>query len=158
MQIRLLESSDADWAARLILERWGGPLVVSKGRLHDTRKLPGLVASVAGRRVGLLTFSKRHSQIEIVTLDALEEAKGIGRALVNAVCAHAAKIGAGRVWLVTSNDNINAIAFYTRCGFRLVRIRLDAITEARTLKPQIPETDEHNVPIRDELEFEIIIG
>jgi len=155
MQLRLLESSDVSWAARVILERWGGPFVVSKGRMHDTRKLPGLVASIEGRPVGLLTFCKRYSQIEIVTLDALEEGKGIGRALVKAVCAHAAKIGVRRIWLITSNDNVGAVAFYTRRGFRLVHVWLDAITEARKLKPQIPEKDDRGVPIRDELEFEM---
>ena len=154
MQTRLLREADASWAAKVVRERWNGPFVVSKGKVHDTRQLPGIVADDEDRMVGLLLYSHEGGNIEIITLDALEPRRGIGRLLLDAILARAVEVGVKRIWLVTSNDNVGAVAFYSRCGFRLVHVWLEAITSARSLKPLIPLMDKNGVPIRDELEFE----
>ena len=154
MQTRFLKESDASWASEIINERWQGPFIVSKGVVHDTRTLPGIIACDGDRAVGLLLFSRKDADIEIVTLDALELRRGVGRLLVDAIGAHAVDAGVRRIWLITTNDNVGAVAFYTQCGFRLVHVWLEAITKARKLKPQIPVMGRSGVPIRDELEFE----
>lgn len=128
--------------------------MVSKGKLHDTGRLPGIVAVDGTCRLGLLLFLHEIEEVQVVTLDVLERRHGIGRLLLDAITSFAISHHATRVWLITTNENVGGIAFYTRCGFRLVEVRLDAITEARRLKPQIPEADKHGVAIRDELEFE----
>jgi ribosomal protein S18 acetylase RimI-like enzyme len=154
MQTRFLNKSDAAWVSRIVGERWNGPFVVTRGVVQDTRKLPGIIACDGDTAAGLLLFSRKGAAIEIVTLDALELRRGIGRLLLGALCAHAIETGAKRIWLITSNDNMGAVAFFTRCGFRLIQVWRDAITKARELKPQIPLAGEGGVPIRDELEFE----
>ena len=58
---------------------------------------------------------------------------------------------------ITSNDNIDAIRFYLRRGLRLVAVHLAAIDEARKLKPSIPLVGENDIPIHDELEFELML-
>jgi GNAT superfamily N-acetyltransferase len=138
-------------------ERWHGPFVVTKGVIHDTRQLEGIVACEDGHVRGLLLFCQNDSQIEVVTLDALEQRRGIGRMLLDAISRCAQLRRTQRLWLVTSNDNVGAVAFYTRCGFRLVAVHLDAITKARELKPDIPSVSANGVEIRDELEFEKIM-
>jgi hypothetical protein len=61
-----------------------------------------------------------------------------------------------RVWLITTNDNLRARAWYGRRGFRLVRVDEGAVDRARVLKPAIPPTNATNgLPIRDELELEL---
>lgn len=154
MEVRALQESDAAWVSEYIRDQWAGPSVVSRGRVHDTRKLPGLVAMEAGRPVGLLLFAVEEREIEIVTLDAFEKRRGVGRALLAAVVKHALAKQATRVWLITTNDNVDAIAFYTRCGFRLAQVHQDAMTQSRRLKPEIPMDGHYGLPIRDELEFE----
>jgi hypothetical protein len=57
--------------------------------------------------------------------------------------------------LVTTNDNVDAIAFYLRCGWNLVAVHREALEESRRLKPEIPHVGEHGLPLRDELEFEL---
>ena len=106
------------------------------------------------RRLGLLLYDWEDEAIEVVTLDALERRRGIGRLLLDAIGAHARQCGARRIWLVTTNNNVEAIAFYTRCGYRLMSVSLDAIAEARKIKPEIPPVDSHGVAIQDEFEFE----
>ena len=63
--------------------------------------------------------------------------------------------GSTRLWLITTNDNVDALRFYQRRGFRLVAIDRDAVERSRaTLKPGIPRTGLHGIPIRDELTLE----
>ena len=43
-----------------------------------------------------------------------------------------------RVWLVTSNDNLDALRFYQRRGLRIVDVAPGAVDAAGQLKPAIP--------------------
>jgi acetolactate synthase regulatory subunit len=55
---------------------------------------------------------------------------------------------------VTTNDNVDALRFYQRRGFRLDTLRAGAVDEARRgLKPLIPESGRYAIPLRDELEL-----
>jgi len=79
----------------------------------------------------------------------------VGTALLEAVERLARAAGCEHLWLVTTNDNIDAIRFYQRRGFRIAAVNADAVTESRRkLKPGIPEIGAYNIPIRDEIEFE----
>jgi len=156
MHTRNLQPADSRWVSDLVRERWNGPFVVTKGKKHDTRCLPGIVACNDDRPVGLLLYADSGSEIEIVTLDALQQRQGVGRLSLEAISDHASGRAVRRLWLVTTNDNVGAIAFYTACGFRLAAVHLDAVTRARELKPGIPPVGTGGVAIRDELEFEKI--
>lgn len=59
------------------------------------------------------------------------------------------------VELVTINTR--ALRFYQRAGFRFRALRVDAVTESRKVKPQIPELGYDDIPIRDELELELLV-
>ena len=75
--------------------------------------------------------------------------------LINAVREAALSAACHRVWLITTNDNIQALRFYQRRGFELVAVHRDAIKESRKLKPEIPEVGMHGIPLRDEIELEL---
>ena len=75
--------------------------------------------------------------------------KTSGKSLKNKDCK--------RIWLITTNDNINAIKFYQKCGFVFSAVYCDAIKNSRRIKPEIPLIGNFNIPIRDELEFELIL-
>jgi acetolactate synthase regulatory subunit len=55
------------------------------------------------------------------------------------------------VRLVTTNDNMRALRFYQRRGFRLVALNAGALDRSRELKPEIPATGMNGIPLRDEL-------
>jgi ribosomal protein S18 acetylase RimI-like enzyme len=59
--------------------------------------------------------------------------------------------GCRQVQLVTTNDNMRALRFYQRRGFRLVALHPGALERSRELKPEIPETGLHGIPLSDEL-------
>jgi len=147
--------SERAWLERQLFGSWGSTIVVSRGQVHDASRLPALVAVQADELVGLATFILDEAQCELVTLDALRERQGVGSALLARVVEHASERGCRRVWLITTNDNIDAIRFYQRRGLRLVAVHPGAVDEARQIKPAIPLTGEHGIPIHDELEFEL---
>jgi GNAT superfamily N-acetyltransferase len=102
----------------------------------------------------LATYRLDDDQCELVSLNSLLEKHGIGSALVEAVREEAGAAGCRRLWLITTNDNLPAQAFYEKQGFALVQVHRHALTESRRLKPEIPLVGVNGLPIRDELEYE----
>jgi len=92
-----------------------------------------------------------------VSLDALEQWRGIGTALLAAVEEAARTAGCTRLWLITTNDNTGALRFYQRRGMVLAAMHPDAIAASRAIKPAIPAIGNHRIPIRDELELEMAL-
>jgi ribosomal protein S18 acetylase RimI-like enzyme len=56
--------------------------------------------------------------------------------------------------LTTTNDNVDALRFYQRRGFRLCGLRIGQVQQSRELKPEIPLTGAYGIPLTDELELE----
>ena len=104
--------------------------------------------------MGLLTYELAGEQCEIVTIDSFREGIGVGSMLLDAAVHLARDIRCRRLWLVTTNDNVHAQAWYEGRGLRRVARRPGAITEARKLKPSIPLLGQGGIPITDELEYE----
>ena len=154
---RKISKDDRGWIAEFIRSRWGSEMVVVHGAVYHPAGLEGFVAGNEKENVGLVTYKIENDSCEIVTLDAIIENKCIGSNLVTLVLKEAKSTGCKKVWLITTNDNIKAIYFYQKLGFQLVKIYPDAVENSRKIKPGIPQTAENGLPIRDELEFEIII-
>jgi DNA-3-methyladenine glycosylase I len=155
--IRPIDSDDGDWIERFVTERWGAEFVVAHYEVFHCRELPGFVATEGEEKVGLLTYKITNDNCEIVSLDSLRQRAGIGTSLIEAVKAAAIESGCKRLWLVTTNDNMNALRFYQKRGFVLVKINRNALEFARKLKP-IPLIGAEGIPLRDEIELEIMLG
>ena len=154
MIVRPLGEGDREWVRETLRELWG-ETVVSRGAVHDPTALPGFVAEEGGERVGLLTYRVDGADGEVVPIDAFPEGAGAGTALLDAAARAARDAGCGRVWLITTNDNLRALRFYQRRGFRLVAVHPDALERSRELKPSVPEIGLDGIPLRDELELEL---
>jgi len=133
----------------------GGPLIVSRGQLHDASELPAFIAWRGSERVGLSTYRLEGEACELVSLDSLYPNQGIGTALTVAVADAARRAGCRRLWLITTNDNLPALRFYQRRGFVLAALHVDAVAASRRLKPTIPLLGWAGIPIRDEIELEL---
>ena len=118
-------------------------------------RLPGFVALRDGEIVGHISYRGEGARCEIVSIDAEPQHAGIGSRLLDAVVEAARAEGFKVAWLTTTNDNLDAIRFYQRRGFRLSALRRGAVDEARsTLKPAIPEVGSYGIPMHDELDLE----
>ena len=155
--VRPLTPADRPWARATLERGWGATAVARLGELVEAVELPGFVAVEGAEPVGLLTYLERADGVEVVTIQALTPGRGIGRALMDAVHAHAVAGGAPRVWLTTTNDNVRAFGFYQRWGMDLRRVIRDGVAESRRVKPSIPAAGAGGIPIRHELEFERVI-
>ncbi|MFQ5832842.1 MAG: GNAT family N-acetyltransferase [Candidatus Thorarchaeota archaeon] len=154
LEIRSISDADKTWVRQMSIEHWSSEVMVTRGRVYRVEDLPGCIALLDGERVGLLTYFVHEDSIEIITLNSLLEKQGIGSALLSAVQERAMEIGRTRIWLVTTNDNLEALRFYQKRGFFIRSIYSNAIKNSRRLKPEIPLVSENGIPIRDEIELE----
>ena len=157
LEIREMEDNLRPWATRLIREHWGSDVIVSRGRIHRAADLPGFVALLDGRPIGLLTYHREGDQCEIVSLNSLRERSGIGSRLIARAAEMAAAAACRRLWVITTNDNLAALRFYQRRGFRLAALHAGAMAQSRRLKPGIPEVGIDGIPLRDEIELEMVL-
>lgn len=141
----------------ILRDEWNCPPLISRGKIIDTTILPGFLIIEDEIIKGFITYRFASDECEIATLNSFEENRGIGTALIKAVLDIAEKNSCRRLWLITTNDNINAIRFYQKKGFELKAAHINAIELSRKLKPSIPLIGMDNIPIKHELEFEIII-
>jgi N-acetylglutamate synthase-like GNAT family acetyltransferase len=158
VRIRPAQLADEPALARF-LERWNALSVARRGMLERPLEHGTLVAVDDGRLVAVLAYVIRGTDCEVMALYVDEPRRGIGTALLDEVGALAEGAGCSRLWLVTTNDNLDALRFYQRRGFRLAALRPGAVVESRVrLKPTIPATGSHGIPLRDELELERELG
>lgn len=140
-----------------MVERWGAEEMVIHNEIVYPANFPGFAIFDGQDLQGLVTYRISGRSCEVTSLDSFIENTGIGTALLAAVEDAARKAGCSRVFLVTTNDNLNALRFYQKRGYRLSALRPGAVIESRRLKPQIPELGENGIPLRDELELEKIL-
>ena len=157
LEIKPITDADQNWIRELLQTYWGSVQVVSRGRLHQADQLPGFIAELWGQKVGLVTYHLENGQGELVSLNSLVERQGVGTAMVQAVRQVAQAAGCTRLWLITTNDNLAALRFYQKRGFVLGQLHPNAIEQSRQLKPEIPRTAQNGIPIRDELESELLL-
>jgi ribosomal protein S18 acetylase RimI-like enzyme len=157
MNIRRLEPDDLPRLREFWVEHWGGDSMVIHGEIVHPEQLEGLAVQDGREWIGLVTFRIMGDDCEIISLDSVRERKGIGSALIEMVVEEARTKGCRRIFLDTTNDNLHALGFYQRRGFELVNIYCCAVNESRKIKPGIPLIGESGIPIRDEIELEMIL-
>lgn len=156
-QIRPLVDEDCAWVVSVLNEYWGSTLIVTRGKSHEGDKLPGFIADLDSRPVGLITYNIENAEMEIISLNSLIEGIGIGSALVEAARIEAISANCHRLWLITTNDNLQAMRFYQKRGFHIKAVYLDALEQSRRIKPTIPLLGINGIPLRDEIELEMIL-
>jgi GNAT superfamily N-acetyltransferase len=152
-----INTDDREWVSKFIFEQWGSNKVISHGKIYFPQKLPGFKAMQDSESVGLVTYNIVDESCEIVTLNSTHLSLGVGTALIEAVKDIARKSGWRRLWLITTNDNLNALRFYQKRGFVLVAVHRNALELSRTLKSEIPMIGDDGIPLRDEIELEMIL-
>ena len=153
--VRPLAAGDRGWVRATLVRNWSSTTVARRDELIEARDLTGYVALLGGRRTGLVLVEVRHGDLEVVALSTRRRRQGVGRALMRRCIEQARAGGCGRVWLITTNNNTAAIAFYQRLGMDLCAYYRNGVRGSRLLKPSIPLRDNMGVPIDHELEFEL---
>jgi GNAT superfamily N-acetyltransferase len=151
MRVRRRETADLSAVEPFLTERYSRQ-VARLGRLENALDHPALIADDDGVLAGVLTYVIDGEECEILTLHAAERRTGVGTALIEAVERLAREAGCRRLWVLTTNDNVDALRFYQRRGFRLAELHPGAVDVSRErLKPEIPTVGEYGIPLRDEI-------
>lgn len=156
VQIQEITIEMREVIAHFLCEKWGSASMVSRGRVHHLDQLPGFVAIANDRIVGIITYEIKEDACEIVSLDSFEENRGIGTKLVEYVMVTAKQKFCEKVWLITTNDNTNALRFYQKRGFVMTHLYRDAVKEARKIKQEIPLIGYDTIPILHEIQLELL--
>jgi N-acetylglutamate synthase-like GNAT family acetyltransferase len=155
VQVRRVADEDRDWISEVIVGEFASERLVSRGHVHTgASALDGYVVENDGRPIGCALWHEVDGNAELVVLVTTYRGAGAGTTLLDAVVEHARTAHWKRLWLVTTNDNTDAIRLYQRAGWDWVAWHRDAVTTSRTLKPELPEVGDHGIPIRHEIEFE----
>lgn len=131
-------------------QAWGGPKMVVSSGVYSWVELKGISGMKEDEVLaGSVTYTEGE-RFEIVSLDSLAPNQGVGSALIEAAEEIAREKGYSTVYLITTNDNMHAVTFYQKRGYRVIEIHKDAVQRARRIKPSIPLKAENGIDIRDE--------
>ena len=153
--VRSATAADRDWLASAYDADWEGPTMTLDGVDHPLLGQPTLVAVAdtdpTGDPVGYLVHAARPHATEVLAMAAHPRGQGVGRILVEELLERTT----GTVTLVTTNDNLDALGFYQRLGFRITAVRVGAVDRSRAVKPAIPRIGDHGIALHDELVLEL---
>ena len=155
--LRRLTQEDLPRLRQFWIEHWGGEDMITRGNVYRPEQLEGFVVEDGDRGawIGLLTFFIKAGECEVTSLDSLRAGQGIGSRLIDEAVKEARARKCKRLFLITTNDNLNALGFYQKRGFELVAVYRGAVNESRKIKPGIPLVGMDGIPLRDEIELEI---
>lgn len=155
MQVRRIERGDQPWVTEVITGAFASTRVVSRGRVTDDASiLEGFAVENDGRPIGCALWHEIDGDAELVVLVTTYRGAGAGTAMLDAVVDHARQAGWKRLWLVTTNDNTDAMRLYQRAGWEWVGFHANAVADSRRLKPELPDSGAHGIEIKHEIEFE----
>jgi ribosomal protein S18 acetylase RimI-like enzyme len=155
--LRRLTQDDLPRLRQFWIDHWGGEEMITRGNVYRPEQLDGFVIEEKNEWIGLITFFIKHDECEVTSLDSLRGGQGIGTKLIDKAMEEAHTQNCKRLFLITTNDNLHALGFYQKRGFEIVSVYRGAINESRKRKPSIPLVGMNGIPLRDEIELEIML-
>src|SRR5215208_3407719 len=120
--LRRLTPNDLPRLRQIWIEHWGGEEMITRGNVYRPEQLDGFLMEDGEEWIGLLTFFIKDSECEVTSLDSLREGQGIGSMFIDKAIEEARARKCRRLFLITTNDNLNALGFYQKRGFEIVMV------------------------------------
>ena len=152
--IRPYVTEDFAWAVAL-LEATGGRYRVRRGTRVDVAVLPGLVASNDGHPSGLLTLTRHREELEISVIASAPFDDSQVALLISAAQTYASE-SCGRMWAICSNADFDVQRALQQSGFRLCTVRPGGVDIVARRSPEGVVRSFGGVPVRDEVEFDLL--
>jgi GNAT superfamily N-acetyltransferase len=149
--------TDRAFLEELLRLRWSGGALMLRGKIIHPRDVEALAAYHDGKLAGVATWLMEGPVIYLATLNNISGQRGVGMALLEAMKEFGREKRAALLRVIVTNDNLNALGFYQRRGFRIIAVSPGAIDTIRSLMPNIPDIGANRIPIRDEIELEIAL-
>jgi ribosomal protein S18 acetylase RimI-like enzyme len=152
------EATNADRAAaRELFERdFGRTKIVAFGEVMDIEQMPAIVALLTDEPAGALAYRIHGDALHIVALatDPMWQRSGVGGHLLAEVELLARRLNLTRLVVATTNDNLPALFFYQRRGYRLTDLVVNSVLNHT--RQEVAGFG--GIPVRDEVRLEKKIG
>lgn len=155
--IKTISPDCAIWLKGIIEKEWGGNPLLVRGLSYYPDQLPGLIAFDGDTRIGFLSYEMRDDVCEIIAFEVFSKFSGIGTKMLNVLIDICRQKNCRQIYLMTTNDNMDALRFYQRRGFCITAIHVDSMRKSRAIKSTIPMTGDFGIPLRDEIDLVLIL-
>lgn len=152
--IRPATPADRIFISQTLIREFTSTQIWSRRQKFEAMNLPALIAEDRGTPVGLSVYRHDHPELELLCLVATTHHQGTGSLLLEATRQLAIQLRARRLFLTTTNDNLDALRFYQRRGMNIAAFHAGAMDHARAHNPAIPQLGHYNIPMRDDIELE----
>ncbi len=149
------EMTDRAQLEDLLRLRWPDSELIIGGQFVRPDDVEGLGAYSDERLHGIVTWRTVGRVMHIVAINAFTDLKGVGIGLLDAMVEYGRKKNMTMLRATISNDNVMALRFYQKRGFRLTALHPGMIDAMRSIKPSIPLLGLDGIPMHDELELEM---
>lgn len=151
------DANDSVFIKELMTEHWGGEPLVIRGKNYYPSTLNGIMVLDNKKVIGFLFYDIQDRVCEIVVFEIFEKFQGIGTVVLEKLKVIAKNKQCNKLYLMTTNDNLEALRFYQKRGFHICGIHLDSVKVSRKMKPCIGETGDYGIPVRDEIDLEFLL-
>lgn len=159
--MRIIPKSDThiEWVRSDIISQFGSIKIIGvKRNYEDAGILDGFIAQDQDLLLGTILYSIEGDECELVYMHAVNPGHGVGGELIDVLLETIAQRGIKRIWVITTNDNLEALAFYQKKGFKLIRLYPGQMDKVREVKPNVPHIGKNGIPLRDMIELEMLLS
>ena len=149
--VREITGGERDAVIRLFERDFGDTHIVAFGEVMDLEGAPALVAEMNGEMAGALAYRQIDPALHVIALatDPMWQRSGVGGYLLAEAELLARRLRLTRLAVSTTNDNLPALYFYQRHGYKLSEAVPNGVAKYVT---------EHSgfggIPVRDEIRLE----
>ncbi len=159
LNIRQARRDDRPALTALCLRFFHHTDLISYGRSYEITDCESLVAERDGRLVGLLAYVWREDEedclIVAFAVAGGDQGRGVGARLQDWLEGDCRGRDVSRMVLSTTNDNLPALYFYQRHGFRIASVLPGVIQEElKRILRGVEPPGFGGIPVRDEIRLE----
>ena len=150
--VREATDDDRRAARELFNQDFGRTKIVAFGELMDIEEMPALVAVRHSTPSGALAYRLLGDALHVVALatDPMWQRSGVAAYLLAEAELLARRLKLSRLLVATTNDNLPALYFYQRHGYRLTELIPNSVADHTHQE----EAGFAGIPVRDEVRLE----
>jgi hypothetical protein len=89
---------------KLFSELWGSTKMAISSGCYDIKNLKGFIAVQSNKILGIITYVSRKNEIEVISLDSLNENQGIGSKLLIEIEQKCIQESKNKIKIITTED------------------------------------------------------
>jgi GNAT superfamily N-acetyltransferase len=137
--------------------RWSDGTIFVRGRLLGPQDVEAFGAYLDNQLQGVVTWRIEEGTLYMLTMNNITDRRGVSVALLERMLQLGREKGFAFMRALLTNDNYKGLRFYQKRGFRIVTVHPGVVDMMRQMKPSIPLTGVDGIPMRDEIELEVVL-